>query len=137
MDRHHVLGLLVIIIGVLFNSANEIIYNNPKQLFKYLGTVFTYFGISLGNQLAYSLEKILEKYLIDKSYIDPLLLLSLEGFTGMAICSISLIVVGQYECRIIKGNDELFSSFCMKEKQSDIVYIENAIWCFKFIFSHY
>lgn len=137
--RHHAVGLFILILGVIFNSVVDYIYlTESSTIKKNFASFAIYFIIGLSSQILGSLQEVLEKYLMDTIYIAPFLLIYFEGIAGTFLLGVFLIIFGNIKCPNIKGKDNSFPFYiCEKENSNDLVYIENFIWCMKFLLSHF
>ena len=73
--KHHILGCIIIIIGI---SLNTLFHDEYKLKIPW----YSYIVISIFTNVIESLQKCLEKYLMDKYFYDPFMLVTGEGITG-------------------------------------------------------
>ena len=127
--KHHYLGIIVIAIGIVIYTVNDIITNfdDIKKLKK---NVIIYALITICVQISIAGQECSEKYLMHYKYIYHFLLISLEGFVGTFFCSISFIPTSIMDCP-----DNVY--FCSNEypthKQRKI---EPFIYTMSYIFKH-
>lgn len=89
--RHHILGCIIIIAGI---SLNTLFYDEYQLKVPW----YSYILISIISNVIESLQKCLEKYLMDKFFYDPFMLVAGEGITGLIITSIILPIVYNITC---------------------------------------
>ena len=83
IKKHHKISLIIIGIFMFLSISTDIIfmalyiYNNNFN--KYLGvTIFKYF-LTLYYYMGYSFSDCIEKYLVDYNYMNPFLIIMIEG----------------------------------------------------------
>ena len=117
--RHHAIGIALICSGLILDS----IINYEKVKTEMNHALYILFMLSYS--LFEALEDVLEKYVMEKKYVAPLLLLGLEGAIGVFIIGICFIFVGRIKCEIVIGLCELHKP------------IDDLGQGFKFLFTHY
>ena len=98
--KHHTIAILIVGIGFITISVNRLIsYSNDIFPLQYLILFFLIHSI-------YSIKQINDKYIIDKLYMSPYVLLFYQGIIGFVIC---LVIVGIFSI-IHVINDTFLSS---------------------------
>ena len=105
--KHHTIVIIIVGIGFITISVNRLIsYSTDVFPLQYLILFFLIHSI-------YSIKQINDKYIIDKLYMSPYVLLFYQGIIGFAIC---LVILGLFS--IIHAIDDTFLS-------SNLTYFEN------------
>lgn len=105
--KHHTIAILIVGIGFITISVNRLIsYSNDIFPLQYLILFFLIHSI-------YSIKQINDKYIIDKLYMSPYVLLFYQGIIGFVIC---LVIVGIFS--LIHAINDTFLS-------SNLTYFEN------------
>lgn len=127
--RHHYLGIIIIAIGIVIYTVNDIItnYDDIKKLKK---NVIIYVLTTICVQISIAGQECSEKYLMHYKYIYHFLLISLEGFVGTFFCSISFIPTSIMDC---PNNVYYCSNEYPTQKQRKI---ENFLSTMAYIFNH-
>ena len=84
--RHHGIGIIFLLIGVSLNAIMDIIVGKTKEIGKdkiISILLFIFFGL-LGQTIT-AFQELLEKYLMDTVYVEPLLLITSEKVAGTII----------------------------------------------------
>ena len=96
MKKHHKASLIIISISFFLLISTDIIffiyynYKNIKvPLFQYFITIFHYIG--------YSFNDCIEKYLVDNNYMNPFIILMIEGIFELAMALLSMIWIDPFE----------------------------------------
>ena len=108
IKKHQKISLIIIGICMFLLISNDItyiIYYKYKlikvPIFQYFITLFYYTG--------YSFNNCIEKYLVDTNYMNPFIILMIEGIFELIIASLSIIYINPFEAfQKIKGNLALF-----------------------------
>ena len=125
--RHHFIGCVILCIGLIiyfvvdFNQNLEQI--EPKQANLTIVMIFIMIFILCSNVFA-SLQEVMHKYLMDIMFVSPFAIISLEGFFGIIVMSVSLIFLYYTKC-----TSEIV---CTRGNQ-----VENIFDTFNNVISHY
>ena len=115
---HHAFAVGIIFLGLAIDS-----YVNHE--FKDNINIYVYIFITIFNNLFEALIDVLEKYIMEKKYVDPLLMLGGEGVVGMITVGICFLFVGQINCGY---------SIQICDKNS---VVDNISYGFTFLITHY
>lgn len=122
--RHHYLGIVIYFIGLICYTLVDYLYkdeekkeNDDETKTKSSTQVWVIIIIMVVTQFLGSLLNCTEKYLIDKKYINPFVIISFEGISGCIIMSILIPVLS-----LIPSNNGFFD------------YVDNANASFQTIF---
>lgn len=124
--RHHLLGLGIFFIGLI---VKLIIYRNDKLQ----DTIVLLIVFNSINNIAMGIQEVVEKYIMDKKYIHPLLVIGLEGVLGLILIIITLLIVGPFHCAIDidfcqkDTFDDFFDSFKIILNEHYLVYFRQII----------
>lgn len=91
--RHHYIAIGIMTIGYIFESFSNL--SSSIQM-----NVFIVILLRIASNLLEALQDVFEKYLMEKKYVDPLLMLGLEGVIGMIITAIFYFFIGNMICSI-------------------------------------
>ena len=129
--RHHFIGCVILCIGLIiyfvvdFNQNLEQI--EPKQANPTIELILIMIFILCSNVFA-SLQEVMHKYLMDIMFVSPFAIISLEGFFGIIVMSVSLIFLYYTKC-----TSKIVSEIvCTRENQ-----VENIFDTFNNVISHY
>ena len=91
--KHNYFGLLILILGVIINMLVDALYLGEirTEIEKYEIMLVANVEFTLISQTITAFQEVGEKYLMDKRYIDPLLLLSFEGFFGTLLLGLFVL----------------------------------------------
>ena len=96
--KHHKISLIIISIFLFLSISTDIIY---ILMLQYFMSLFFYMG--------YSFNNCIEKYLVDYNYMNPFIILMLEGIFEFIMASLSLIKINPFKpFENIKCNLALF-----------------------------
>lgn len=134
--RHHAIGVIFLSIGVGLNAIMDIIVGKTKKIGKD-NTRPTLVFISLGllGQTITAFQEILEKYLMDTIYVEPLFLATGEGIVGTIVLGFFFILFDKIDCPNIENN--YFPFYLCRQNKQNKQKLEDFVWCLNFIFSHY
>ena len=99
---HHVIGIMLIFVGMIISTFLYIIEMYSSVEFVYL--IYVLFEI-----IFYSILEVMEKDLMDRKYISPYMLLLWEGIITLIIYFIGLVSLSFVKCP-----DYLEGTFCYK-----------------------
>ena len=122
--RHHLIGIGIMYTGLFLDS---IVYHADDK--KKSGLLFN-IVISVFINVSKAFHDVYEKYLMDKIFFAPLLILGLQGVIKFIIMLILLIFVGPLNCEFSSLLD-FETGLCTENKP-----IDDAIQGIMFIFSH-
>ena len=139
--KHNFVGLSILILGIIIHMLFNFFMDKKeeKEEENYTIIVIINFAFILVSSTITAFQEVGEKYLMDKRYIDPLLLLSFEGFFGTILLGLSFIFLGKIDYPTVKGIYGQFP-FRLCEKESDMdtnIHIEDFVKCLEFLFSHF
>ena len=124
--RHHFIGCVILCIGLIiyfvvdFNQNLEQI--EPKQANPTIVMILMIFILCI--YVFASLQEVMHKYLMDIMFVSPFAIISLEGFFGIIVMSVSLIFLYYTKC-----TSEIV---CTRGNQ-----VENIFDTFNNVISHY
>ena len=125
--RHHFIGCVILCIGLIIYFVVDFIQNleqiEPKQANPTIVMIFIMIFILCSNVFA-SLQEVMHKYLMDIMFVSPFAIISLEGFFGIIVMSVSLIFLYYTKC-----TSEIV---CTSGNQ-----VENIFDTFNNVISHY
>ena len=128
--RHHFIGCVILCIGLIiyfvvdFNQNLEQI--EPKQANPTIVMILMIFILCI--YVFASLQEVMHKYLMDIMFVSPFAIISLEGFFGIIVMSVSLIFLYYTKC-----TSKIVSEIvCTRENQ-----VENIFDTFNNVISHY
>ena len=96
MKKHHKASLIIISISFCLLISTDMIffvYYNYKNI---RVPVFQYF-ITILHYIGYSFNDCIEKYLVDNNYMNPFIILMIEGFFELAMALLSIIWIDPFE----------------------------------------
>ena len=117
--RHHFIGCVILCIGLIIYSVIDFIQNleqiEPKQANPTIVMILIMIFILCSNVFA-SLQEVMHKYLMDIMFVSPFAIISLEGFFGIIVMSVSLIFLYYTKCTskiVCSGNqvENIFDTF--------------------------
>ena len=94
--RHHAIGIIIIFIGYIIDTAVNYSYKGKMN-------IVIYILLMSSSQLFAALQDVVEKYTMEKMFLDPLLMLAGEGFVGVIIVGISFFVIDGMDCSVEVG----------------------------------
>lgn len=89
LHRHHFVSLLLVIIGLLALMVKNLIKIKEPLYFT---------GFTLLAQLLISIKQVSDKHIMDKEYISPFVLLTIEGMVGLIASLISFFCFPLFFC---------------------------------------
>ena len=107
--RHHSLGLGILFIGLIVRYC----FSKPPKEINNLSIVFI---LSLIEMTALAFQEVGEKYLMDKKYFHPLLVLGLEGIVGIFLILVIIIIYSPFHCSYPIENE-----ICRKDSLDDFL----------------
>lgn len=125
--RHHFIGCVILCIGLIIYSVVDFIQNLPQIKQKPAQTTIVMILIMifiLCSNVFASLQEVMHKYLMDIMFVSPFAIISLEGFFGIIVMSVSLIFLYYTKC-----TSEIV---CTSGNQ-----VENIFDTFNNVISHY
>ena len=129
--RHHFIGCVILCIGLIIYSVVDFIQNLPQIKQKPAQTTIVMILIMifiLCSNVFASLQEVMHKYLMDIMFVSPFAIISLEGFFGIIVMSVSLIFLYYTKC-----TSKIVSEIvCTRENQ-----VENIFDTFNNVISHY
>ena len=99
--RHHFVGCVILCIGLIIYSVVDFIQNLPQIKQKPAQTTIVMILIMifiLCSNVFASLQEVMHKYLMDIMFVSPFAIISLEGFFGIIVMSVSLIFLYYTKC---------------------------------------
>ena len=90
LHRHHIVSLVLVLIGLF-----ALMFKNLLKIKEPL--YFT--GFLLLAQLLISIKQVSDKHIMDKEYISPFILLTIEGTIGLLVTLISLFTFPNFFCK--------------------------------------
>ena len=99
--QHHFIGVLIVFIGIIIHALFLSSEHLPNTFLNSILIIIIY--------VISSLIEVIEKYLIDIQYINPYLIISLQGIIGVVVIGILLLIFNNIPC-------PKEASFCEKEK---------------------
>lgn len=127
--KHHYLGIIIIAIGIVIYTVNDIITNIDK-LNTLKKNIIIYVITTIFVQVSIAGQECSEKYLMHFKYIYHFWLISLEGFVGTFFISISFIPTSIIDC----PNNVYYCSNVYPTKK--VRKIEHFISTMKYIVNH-
>ena len=129
--RHHFIGCVILCIGLIIYSVVDFIQNLPQIKQKPAQTTIVMILIMifiLCSNVFASLQEVMHKYLMDIMFVSPFAIISLEGFFGIIVMSVSLIFLYYTKC-----TSKIVSEIvCTSGNQ-----VENIFDTFNNVISHY
>ena len=129
--RHHFIGCVILCIGLIIYSVVDFIQNLPQIKQKPAQTTIVMILIMifiLCSNVFASLQEVMHKYLMDIMFVSPFAIISLEGFFGIIVMSVSLIFLYYTKC-----TSKIVSEIvCTQGNQ-----VENIFDTFNNVISHY
>ena len=125
--RHHFIGCVILCIGLIIYFVVDFIQNLPQIKQKPAQTTIVMILIMifiLCSNVFASLQEVMHKYLMDIMFVSPFAIISLEGFFGIIVMSVSLIFLYYTKC-----TSEIV---CTSGNQ-----VENIFDTFNNVISHY
>lgn len=99
--KHHLIGCVILCIGLslysvidFFQNSEQITEPKSKSHFKIIMIMILF----VCSYVLGSLQEVTHKYLMDIMFVSPFAILSLEGFFGIIVMSISLIFLYYTNC---------------------------------------
>ena len=93
--KHHKISLIIISIFLFLSMSTDIIYIIYYKFRLIKVPVLQYF-IALFFYIGYSFNNCIEKYLVDYNYMNPFIILMLEGVFEFIMASISFIIMDPF-----------------------------------------
>ena len=105
-SRHHFVGIIFILIGIIIYSLSEIFkLNNNKSDDKNseepehkTKKIIIFFACMFLCQILLAAQECCEKFCMEYIYISPYLLISIEGICGTIITSLLFIPLSYFQC---------------------------------------
>lgn len=94
--KHHLVAIMIIFVGLIIDSIVNTKYKEDVNVYLYIVLMFLC-------SLFEALQDVLEKYLMEKMYVDPLLMLGGEGIVGVIVVGCSFFLVNNVECSFKSG----------------------------------
>ena len=116
--KHHATAIGIIFIGLIIDSIVNHSYQAEMNIYLYI-------ILMIFCKLFEALQDVIEKYIMETKFVDPLLMLGGEGIVGVVVVGISFFFVSQIECSIKIG-------LCIKGNM-----VDDIKQGFSFIFSHH
>ena len=108
IKKHHKFSLIIIGIFLFLSISTDIIYIILYKYRNIKAPIFQYF-ITLYYYLGYSFNNCIEKYLVDYNYMNPFIILMLEGIFEFIMASLCFIKINPFKpFENIKCNLALF-----------------------------
>ena len=101
IKKHHKISLIIIGIFMFLSISTDMIfmvlyiYNNI--LHKYLRVIIGKYFLALYYYMGYSFSDCIEKYLVDYNYMNPFLILMLEGVFQLIMGALSIIKIDLFK----------------------------------------
>ena len=121
--RYHLAGIIIYLIGVILYSIIDNVFIT-RNIFN-TGQYFLYIGLMIIGQFLGGFLDCGEKYLMEYKYINPFIIVFLEGLSGTLIMIILLVSISYMKCTPES------SFFC-----NDYGYVESFGRTIKYIFTH-
>ena len=101
IKKHHKISLIIIGIFMFLSISTDMIfmvlYTYHNNLYKYLGVVISKYFLTLYYYIGFSFGDCIEKYLVDYNYMNPFIILMLEGVFQLIMASLSIIKVDPFK----------------------------------------
>ena len=108
IKKHHKFSLIIIGIFMFLLISADIIYIVYYKYRVIKVPIFQYF-ITLFYYMGYSFNNCIEKYLVDTNYMNPFIILMIEGIFELIMALLSVIWINPFKAfQNIKGNLVLF-----------------------------
>ena len=101
IKKHHKISLIIIGIFMFLSISTDMIfmvlyiYNNILR--KYLRVIIGKYFLALYYYMGYSFSDCIEKYLVDYNYMNPFLILILEGVFQLIMGALSIIKIDPFK----------------------------------------
>ena len=108
--KHHKVSLIIISIVLLLSIGNDMLFMVLYEYKNIRVPIFQYF-ISLYYYIGFSFNNCIEKYLVDVDYMNPFLILMLEGIFQLILALLTIIWFNPFnifEHKNMKNNLALF-----------------------------
>ena len=101
IKKHHKFSLIIIGIFMFLSISTDMIfmvlYTYHNNLYKYLGVVISKYFLTFYYYIGFSFGDWIEKYLVDYNYMNPFIILMLEGVFQLIMASLSIIKVEPFK----------------------------------------
>ena len=94
--KHHKISLIIISIFLFLSISTDIIYILIYYKYKLIRVLMLQYFMSLFFYMGYSFNNCIEKYLVDYNYMNPFIILMLEGVFEFIMASISFIIMDPF-----------------------------------------
>ena len=126
---HHLLGISLIIIGIIIFTLCEAINSQSGQG----NNILLCSLLSILIQFYTGFQETTEKYLMDKNYVSPFVILAIEGIFGNLFLSIAFIFLSKIKC----GDEKKTTNYLhCNPFANDNHAIEDILSSFQFIMRH-
>ena len=103
--KHHYLGIAIFLIGLIWYTLVDLLYEKNVQTADSTKDnitlpVWIIVIIMIITQFLGSLVDCTEKYLMDKKYLSPFFVISIEGLCGFVLVSILIAILSSITCQI-------------------------------------
>ena len=125
---HHLLGIALIIIGIIIFTLCEAINSESGKG----NNILLCSLLSILIQFCTGFQETTEKFLMDKNYVSPFIIVAIEGFFGNLFLSIAFIFLSKMKC-----GDETTKTYlhCNPYSNNSHV-IEDILSSFQFVLRH-
>ena len=101
IKKRHKISLIIIGIFMFLSISTDMIfmvlYTYHNNLYKYLGVVISKYFLTFYYYIGFSFGDCIEKYLVDYNYMNPFIILMLEGVFQLIMASLSIIKVDPFK----------------------------------------
>ena len=98
IKKHHKISLIIIGIFMFLSITTDMIFMVPYiyniKWYKNLRVIICKYFLTLYYYMGYSFSDCIEKYLVDYNYMNPFLILMIEGIFQLIMASLSTIKIG-------------------------------------------
>ena len=117
--KHHYFGVGIYFIGVIISTIKDIVDYKKKEDINWI----VYIIIRVFPYLFLGFQETFEKYLMEKEFLDPFLMVSIEGLFGFVTITFSFFILCRIDCPLL-----LEKTICSSGRK-----IEDFVFIIKFM----
>ena len=125
---HHFLSYALLLFGIIGYSIVEFIQIDLSKQSK--GRIILFFCLMILLQLMNGFRECYEKYLMETHYVSPHMIVSLEGFAGFVIITLSFIPLSMIECPEVEDGEQLLHC---NRYNNGLHVVENIVETIRFV----
>lgn len=114
---HHKVSLVIISFSLLFIAINSLCFSN-KEYSSWISSTLQYFGIFM----IYSIQSIVEKWIVDKKSVSPYIFLFFQGIIGLILTTIFQLTIYDPMISTIANMEDFHDGFVRLANSSLLIF---------------